>query len=83
MENKTQAVALKYIKELPAPFLVAKGKHEMAKRLLKIAADNNVAIVNEPELSEALFRFDIGTFIPEEMYEIIAYMLAHILKMRK
>jgi type III secretion system FlhB-like substrate exporter len=77
------AVAIKYVKDLPAPFIVAKGKDELARRLLRIAMENGVEIANEPELTDALFEFEIGSFIPEEMYEIIAHILAHIMKVRK
>ena len=83
MSAEKTAVAIKYVKDLPAPFIIAKGKHELAERLLRIAVENGVEIANEPELSEALFEFEIGSFIPEEMYEIIAHILAHIMKVRK
>ncbi len=83
MSTEKTVVAIKYVKDLPAPFIIAKGKHELAERLLRIAVENGVEIANEPELSEALFEFEIGSFIPEEMYEIIAHILAHIMKVRK
>ncbi len=83
MENDSTAVALRYIEDLPAPFIVAKGKRELARRLIKIAEDNGVDIVEEPELAEGLFEFDVGSFIPEEMYEIIAQILAQVMKVRK
>ena len=83
MSAEKTAVAIKYVKDLPAPFIIAKGKHELAERLLRIAVENGVEIANEPELSEALFEFEIGSFIQEEMYEIIAHILAHIMKVRK
>ena len=83
MRTDKTAVAIKYVRDLPAPFIVAKGKHELAERLLRIAMESGVEIANEPELSEALFEFEIGSFIPEEMYEIIAHILAHIMKVRK
>ena len=83
MRTDKTAVAIKYVKDLPAPFIVAKGKDELARRLLRIAMENGVEIANEPELTDALFEFEIGSFIPEEMYEIIAHILAHIMKVRK
>ncbi|MBN1685961.1 MAG: EscU/YscU/HrcU family type III secretion system export apparatus switch protein [Spirochaetales bacterium] len=83
MTDENTAVAVKYVRELPAPFIVAKGKRELAARLLKIARENGVEIVSEPELSKALYEFQVGSFIPEQMYEIIAHILAHVLKVRK
>lgn len=83
MKFEKTAVALKYNRGLPAPFIIAKGKNELAERLVRIAVESGVEIADEPGLSEALFEFDVGSFIPEELYEIIAHILAHIMKVRK
>jgi len=83
MAAESTAVAMRYIEDLPAPFIVAKGKHELARRILKIAEENGVEIVDEPELAEGLFEFNVGSFIPEEMYEIIAHILAQVLRVQK
>ena len=83
MSKSGKAVALKYTPGLEAPFLVAKGKGELAAKILRIAEECGVEIVQEASLSESLFECDIGTFIPEEMYEIIAQLLAYVMKVRK
>jgi flagellar biosynthetic protein FlhB len=83
VNDEKTAVAVKYVRELPAPFIIAKGKKQLAARLLEIARNNGVEIVSEPELSKALYEFHVGSFIPEEMYEIIAHILAHVIKVRK
>jgi flagellar biosynthesis protein FlhB len=83
MADETTAVALRYQEDLPAPFIVAKGKFELARRIRQIAEANGVEIVEEPELAEGLFEFHVGSFIPDEMYEIIAQILAQIIKLRK
>ncbi len=80
---ESTAVALRYVEDLPAPFIVAKGKHELAERIVRIARENGVEVVEEPEVTEGLFEFHVGSFIPEEMYEIIAHILAQVLKVRK
>ena len=77
-EQNKKAVALKYIHDLPAPFIVAKGQAALAGRLMAIAKEHNISIVQKAELTETLFEFDLGTFIPEELYEIIAQLLAYI-----
>jgi len=81
--NEKTAVAVTYLKDLPAPFIVAKGRRELAERLLEIAENCGVEIVTEPELSETLYQLDVGSFIPEQLYEIIARILAQVLKIRK
>ncbi|HUX22722.1 MAG TPA: EscU/YscU/HrcU family type III secretion system export apparatus switch protein, partial [Spirochaetia bacterium] len=40
-----KAVAVKYARGLPAPFVVAKGRHELAQRLIEIAESSGVEIV--------------------------------------
>ena len=82
MTDETVAVALRYVQDLPAPFIIAKGKRELAERIMRIARENGIEIAEEPELTEGLFEFQVGSLIPEEMYEIVAHILAHILKVR-
>lgn len=77
-----KAVAIKYVQDLPAPFLVAKGKAKLADMLIEIAKKHNISVVQRPELTESLYEFDLGTFIPEEIYEIIAQLLAYIFWLR-
>ena len=70
-----KAVALKYTKDLPAPLIVAKGKGLLAERLKTIAAENEIGILEMPDLTEALIELDVGSFIPERFYEILAEIL--------
>jgi FlhB-like protein len=72
------AVAVKYLVTHPAPFVVAKGKHAMAERILQLAQKHGIAIVNRPELSDALFFLDVGSHIPPQYYQIVAEILAFI-----
>ena len=78
-----KAVAVKYDGKLPAPFIVAKGKDALAERLVQIAREHGVVIAKENKLSEMLFDIDVGTFIPEELYEIIAQLLSYVYDVRK
>lgn len=77
-----KAVAIRYDDTLPAPFIAAKGKGELANRMMQIAREHGVEVVKADELAETLFDIDIGTFIPEEMYEIIATLLAYVFDIR-
>ena len=78
-----KAVALKYDTSLPAPFVLAKGKGELAKAIKAIALENNVEIARLPELTDALIELPAGSFIPEEFYEIIAELLVFVKNMRE
>ena len=77
-----KAVAITYNDTLPAPFISAKGRGNLADRMLQIAREHGVEVITASELSEALFEIEAGTFIPEEMYEIIAALLAYVFKVR-
>ncbi len=73
-----KAVAIKYNKELPAPFITAKGDGFIADKLLKIAEENNIPIVKDDLLSETLFIMDPGEYIPDEVFDIVAEILVFI-----
>ena len=76
MLNK--AVALTYNSDLPAPFILAKGKELLAERIIEIAGKHGIEIVNSSNLTDVLFEIEIGSLIPEELYEIIAELLAYV-----
>ena len=73
-----KAVALQYNKELPAPFITAKGKGFTANRLLKIAEEYDIPVVNDNFLSEVLYIMEPGEYIPDEVFEIVAEILVFI-----
>jgi flagellar biosynthesis protein len=73
-----RSVAIRYEQELPAPFIVASGRGDLARRIREIARQSGVAVVERPELAEALIDLDVGTFIPEELYRVIAELLVFV-----
>jgi type III secretion system FlhB-like substrate exporter len=75
-----KAIALKYTLDLPAPFIIAKGKRELARKIEEIARKNGIPVVPNYELTEGLFGLELGSFIPEEYYEIIAKLLVFVAK---
>ncbi len=72
------ALAIKYNKELPAPFIQAKGRGFLADRLLDIANKYNIPVVKDNLLSETLYMMEPGEYIPEEVYDIVAQILVFI-----
>ena len=77
------AVAVKYSKELPAPIIIAKGKDELAKKITELAKKFNIDIIRNDELAESLIELNIGDFIPEEFYEIMAQIIIFVKKLDK
>lgn len=79
MVEKKLAVALKYNPEVDyVPFVVAKGKEEIAEKILNIAVENGVAIVKSPELANKLFELEVLEEIPEKLYVAVAEIIAFL-----
>jgi len=70
------AVALKYDKEKDsAPRVIAKGLRLRADKIREIAKANNIPIMRNVSLAEALFRVEVGQEIPESLYDAVAEVL--------
>ena len=76
--EKGKAVALKYSEDLPAPFILASGRGYLADRLVEIALNEGIPIEEREELAEVLITLETGSFIPEELYEVIAQLYVTI-----
>jgi len=77
------AVALRYEEhKMIAPKVVAKGAGIVAEKIKEIARRHGVPIVEDRSLARALFRLELDSFIPEELYVAVAKILAYIYKMR-
>lgn len=66
-----------------APRVVAKGKGEMADRILSVAREFGVPVHEDPELVEALARLEIQEQIPPELYQVMAEVLTFIYRTNK
>ncbi len=78
MNRGAKAAALRYTVELPAPIVLAAGKGALAEAIVRIAKENGVALVANPALADALLSLDPGSFIPEELYGIVAEILSFV-----
>ncbi len=79
------AVAIRYEMEtMSAPLVVAKGKNYMAARIRKIAIENQVPIIENPPLAQALYKAaEVGQEIPTHLYRAVAEILAYVYKLMK
>lgn len=83
-DEKEKAVALKYERgKDPAPKVTAKGRGAVAERILAIARENNIPIKQDKTLLEAIYKLDINEEIPEELYRVIAEILAFVYRMNR
>lgn len=69
------AVALHYDGE-KAPIIVAKGHGELAEEIIAIAREHGVFIHEDEELTRLLATMELGDNIPQELYIIIAELIA-------
>ncbi len=82
-DRRKTATALKYTESLPAPFIVAKGKGELAQRMQRLAEEYGIPVQEDSQLSELLDVLEIGEIIPEELYEIIADLYTFVIRMQE
>ena len=77
------AVAIKYQHEsMPAPIVVAKGKNYLAQRIRARALENQVPLIENPPLAQALYKsVEVGQQIPSHLYRAVAEILAYIYKL--
>ena len=79
------AVALRYDPERDkAPVVVAKGADYLAQKIKEIARDNSIDIVENKPLARMLYtNVEIGTQIPQELYQAVAEILATVKDLEK
>jgi flagellar biosynthesis protein len=69
------AVALRY-DGAGAPRVTAKGRAEVAERIVALACQHGVPLQDEPELAAVLARIPLGDEIPEALYRAVAEVIA-------
>ncbi len=77
------AVAIRYqMDSMSAPMVVAKGKNYLALRIRQKAIENQVPIIENPPLAQALYKsVEVGQEIPAHLYRAVAEILAYIFKL--
>jgi flagellar biosynthetic protein FlhB len=83
--NPTEiAVALKYDpEETDAPYVIAKGERLIAQKIMEIARQHDVPIVENKPLARALFKMcDVGQVIPLNLYRAVAEVLAYVYRLK-
>ncbi len=79
------AVAVKYnVEEMNAPVVLAKGTELFAKKIVDIAKQYNIPVIENPPVARALFRFvDVNREIPPELYKAVAEILLFVYNLHK
>jgi flagellar biosynthetic protein FlhB len=78
------AVAIQYDqKNMPAPKVLAKGAHLMAQRIVEVARQNHIPVVQNIPLARAVYyNVEIDQEIPPDLYMAMAEVLAYVYKMK-
>ena len=77
------AVALKYDADRwGAPVVLAKGQDELALRIVRVAEESGVAVIENPPLARGIYAStDLAQEIPQEFYGAVAEILVYVYKM--
>lgn len=78
------ACALKYeANEMESPMLVAKGTELIAKKIIQIAVENNIPVIDNPPVARALFRMvELNQLIPPDLYKAVAEILLFVYSLK-
>lgn len=78
------AVAIQYDRAtMEAPRVIAKGAELFAQRIKDIAQENNIPVVENVAVAQALYRtVEIDREIPPELYEVVAEILMFAWRLR-
>ena len=78
------ACALKYkAEEMDSPMLIAKGTELIAKKIINIAREHNIPVIENAPVARALFKMvDLNHQIPPELYKAIAEILLFVYNLK-
>ncbi len=83
MKKQKKAAALSYDPERDrAPKVLAKGKGKIAEKIIEIAKEYGIPIVENENLVDSLVKLDLLDEIPQELYKAVAEILAFIYTMK-
>ncbi len=82
MAKSPKAVALKYDgKTDKAPRVVAKGRGNIAQKIMDVAKEHQVPLCEDKNLVQVLEALDLETEIPAELYRAVAEVLALVYRL--
>ena len=78
------AIAIEYDPEnMAAPKVIAKGAHYIAQKIVTLAKEYNIPIVQNIPLAHSLYKqVDIEREIPPDLYKAMAEILAYVYKLK-
>lgn len=78
---QTKAAALRYNKDSDAaPILTAKGRGQVAEKIIEVARAHNIPLRSDADLVEILEKVEIDQEIPLEVYTVVAEIFSYLYK---
>lgn len=79
------AVALKYDQsKFKAPYLIAKGRDQVAARIRQVALEEKIPTISLPPLARAVYTHtELNQPIPEGLFKAIAQVLAYVYQLKR
>ncbi len=78
MEERRKAIALQYPEGAEAPFIALNVQGAVAEKVIRIAQEKGIPIERDAVLANTLSLCEVGSYIPEETYEVLAKIFAFI-----
>ncbi|MDA3846116.1 MAG: EscU/YscU/HrcU family type III secretion system export apparatus switch protein [Vallitaleaceae bacterium] len=78
-----KAAAITYDITDDAPKVVAKGKGIIADNIIEKGELYDVPIYQDSDLVDTLTKFDIGDYIPPELYQVVAEVMVFVSNLDK
>ena len=81
-EGQRSAIAMRYdIEKDAAPVILAAGRGEFAEDILKVAEEHKIPFFEDKGLADLLLKLDVNTQVPQELYILVAEVLAFIFRL--
>ena len=79
------AVAIRYdAAEMDSPKVIAKGQDYIALKIREIAKQNDIVTMENKPLARALYeRVEIGEYVPNELFQAVAEVLAYVYRIKR
>ncbi|WP_129408279.1 EscU/YscU/HrcU family type III secretion system export apparatus switch protein [Marinitoga lauensis] len=82
MDKKVVAIKYEEFKD-EVPTIIAKGVGAIAEKIIEIAKENNIPVLKNTKTVNELYSLDIPSEIPEDMYFIVAKIIAYVMQLNE
>ena len=83
IDKERSAIALEYETGDIAPKVIASGKGYVAEKILEKATEYDIPVHKDEKLAKSLEQIEIGEYIPQELYQVVAEVLVYVDAMDK